>query len=490
MRWSEPEAWAATWTQSSRLPVLSLILVSGLIATALVTLLAGSPDEKHISVYSNAANYSLTVLQRNGTDYIGVFELFEPLGAVSAKANGDRWKFRYNDVECDFLANKQNATVRGAALLLTGNFLLENGRGFVPLSSLGTLLPRILGGPITFNLAARRLFIGNVGVHFTAQASNAVPPKLVMNFSSPVNPAIATEPGKLRMTFTHEPVVAPGSQVLTFDSKTIPSASFQESNGAAEIVVNSTSPVMASFSNDGRTITIAPPAPAVQAQTPTQALGPIAASPVPTTTVASVPAPTTQHVFALIDAAHGGDERGAALSDQLPEKDVTLAFARRLREELIAHGLSASLLRDGDTTVSLDQRAAVANSSGTSIYICVHAAADGGGVNLYDALLSQAGENHGGFLDWASAQAQFRSASQSAETGIAAELRNSRLSVRSLAAPLRPLNNITAAAIAIEITPANGNVSQLISAEYQHQIAGAIAAGLVDVRDQLQVQTR
>src|SRR5581483_11734978 len=103
----------------------------------------------------------------------------------------------------------------------------------------------------------------------------------VMSFSSPVNPAIATEPGKLRMTFTHEPVVAPGSQVLTFDGKTIPSASFQESNGAAEIVVNSTSPVMASFSNDGRTITIAPPALAVQAQKPTQAPSPTPASPVP-----------------------------------------------------------------------------------------------------------------------------------------------------------------------------------------------------------------
>ncbi|HZP62151.1 MAG TPA: N-acetylmuramoyl-L-alanine amidase [Terriglobales bacterium] len=464
-----------------------LLVFSTVLVTFVAIFLSGAPEEKRISVYSTAANYSATVFQRNGVDYVGVFELLEPLGSVSAKANGDRWKFRYNDLECGFQANKPTVTVRGTALLLTGTFLLENGRGFVPVSSLGVLLPRILGGPITFNQPARRLFIGNVGVHFTAQIADA---KLVMSFSSPVNPAIATEPGKLRMTFTHEPVVAPGSQVLTFDSKTIPSASFQESNGAAEIVVNSTSPVMASFSNDGRTITIAPPALAVQAQKPTQAPSPTPASPVPTTTVASVPAPTPQHVFAIIDAAHGGDERGAALTDQLPEKDVTLAFARRLREELIAHGLTASLLRDGDTTIGLDQRAAMANSSGAAIYISVHAAADGGGVNLYGALLSQPGENHGVFLDWETAQAQFRSASQNAENGVAGELRNSRLLVRALAAPLRPLNNIAAPAIAVEISAANGNVSQLISAEYQHQVAGAIAAGLVDVRDQLQVQAK
>jgi N-acetylmuramoyl-L-alanine amidase len=132
----------------------------------------------------------------------------------------------------------------------------------------------------------------------------------------------------------------------------------------------------------------------------------------------------------------------------------------------------------------------MANSSGAAIYISVHAAADGGGVNLYGALLSQPGENHGVFLDWETAQAQFRSASQNAENGVAGELRNSRLLVRALAAPLRPLNNIAAPAIAVEISAGNGNVSQLISAEYQHQVAGAIAAGLVDVRDQLQVQAK
>jgi len=485
MRWSEVKPESQTSQSGSRnVPVSLIILISALLVAAFAVLLSGAPDEKRISVYSNAANYSVTALQRNSVDYVGIFELLEPLGSVSAKANGDRWKFRYNDIECDFQANKQNVTVRGSALLLTGNFILENGRGFVPLSSLGVLLPRILGGPITFNQPARRLFIGNVGVHFTAQVSND---KLVMNFSTPVNPTIATEPGKLRMTFTHEPLVAPGSKSLTFDSKTIPSAAYQESNGAAEVVVNSTSAVMASFSNDGRTITIAPPAPVAQAQArPT--VQPASAPAAPVSPAAALP--PAQHVFALIDAAHGGDERGAALTDQLPEKDVTLAFARGLREELIAHGLSAALLRDGDTTIALDQRAAMANSSGTSFYICVHAAADGGGINLYGALLSQTGENHGAFLDWDTAQAQSRPASQSAANGIAAELRNRRLSVRTLAAPLRPLNNIAIPAIAIEIGPANGNVSQLISAEYQHQVAGAVAAGLVDLRDQLQVQAK
>src|SRR5207244_3715728 len=139
---------------------------------------------------------------------------------------------------------------------LPGKFKLENGRGLVPLASLGTVLPQFLGAPVAFRESSRRLFIGNVSVHFVAQVNRANPPSLVMEFSSPVNPMIATEPGKLRMVFTHEPIVPPSSQTLTFDSKTIPSASYQEDNGAVEITVNGSVPLFASFSNDGRTITV------------------------------------------------------------------------------------------------------------------------------------------------------------------------------------------------------------------------------------------
>jgi N-acetylmuramoyl-L-alanine amidase len=49
------------------------------------------------------------------------------------------------------------------------------------------------------------------------------------------------------------------------------------------------------------------------------------------------------------------------------------------------------------------------------------------------------------------------------------------------------LNNITSAAIAIEIAPLSGDVSQLNSAAYQQPIAAAVAAGVADARDKLQV---
>jgi len=448
-----------------------------------VLLLYSSPEEKRISIYSTAANYTLPVLERNGDEYIGLLEVFEPLGSVSAKANGSHWKFRYYDVESDFTAGKTRARIHGSDFDLPSNFLLENRRGLVPLSCLGTLLPRILGGPVTFNQNSRRLFIGNVAVHFTAQVSKTTPPKLVINFTAPVNPLIATEPGKLRMVFTHEAVAAPGSQVLTFDSKIIPSASFQENNGAAELVVAASVPLIASFSHDGRSITIEPLAQATTpAQPPQTAAGAATATPASGTTAPAA----IRRYFAVVDPSHGGDERGASLTDQLAEKDITLAFARRLRQELETRGLATLLLRDGDATLSIDQRASLTNSAHPAIYICVHAASQGNGVRVYTALVPAGAENRGPFLSWDAAQAAFQQLSRSAGTSLVTELQNKQIPARSLIAPLRPLNNITTAALALELAPPSDDVSQLNSPAYQLLIAGAIAAGVADLRDKLE----
>jgi N-acetylmuramoyl-L-alanine amidase len=308
-----------------------------------------------------------------------------------------------------------------------------------------------------------------------------------MNFTSPVNPMIATEPGKLRMVFTREPLVPPGSQTLTFDSPAIPSATFQENNGTAEIIVNGPVPLFASFSNEGRTITITPaPQAAPRAQTPTAQPVPPPPGSSPTPPGAPpVAVPTAVQYFVVVDPSHGGSERGAALSDQLAEKDVTLAFALRLRQQLQAHGLTTLLLREGDTTVSLDQRANMTNAAHPAIYVCLHATSQGSGIRLYTALLPTGAEGRGPFLDWNTAQSGFRAASQTADSSLAAELVKRQVAVRSLLAPQRPLNNITAAAVALEIAPQAGRVADLYSPAYQQLVAESVTAGIEAVRDQL-----
>src|SRR5205823_6944255 len=82
----------------------------GILFAALVlcaSLLLSAPSEqKRVSIYSTAANYSLAVLDRDHRDYVSLLEVLEPLGTVTAKADGSRWKFRYNNVEAEFNAGK------------------------------------------------------------------------------------------------------------------------------------------------------------------------------------------------------------------------------------------------------------------------------------------------------------------------------------------------------------------------------------------------
>ncbi len=447
----------------------------------LVILPAGSADEKKITIYSTLTNFSLPIYDRNSVEYVGLLEVMEPLGNVTSRTDGLHWKLRFNDVDAEFVTGRNRAKINGRDVDLPSNFLLESGRGLVPLTSLGTILPRIVSSPVTFNPGSRRLFVGNVATHFTAQLSHTTPPRLVMNFSSPVNPTIATEPGKLRMSFRREPVVAPGTPTLTFDDAAIPSAVYSETNGAAEIAVNGSVPLMASFSNDGRTITIAP---APQQTSPSASA---AGTPSTSAPAGQPSSPPTQarHFFAVVDASHGGDDRGATLTDKLAEKDVTLALARRLRQELEARGISTLVLRDSDANLSFDQRAIFTNTAHPMVYIALHAASDGKGVRLYTALLPAGGENNGPFLAWDTAQTQFLPASQVAVQGVASELARRQIQVRSLAAPVRPLNNLIAAAIAVEVAPPGSDVMDLSLPAYQQNVMSAVANGLAAVRDRL-----
>ncbi|MGC2648203.1 MAG: N-acetylmuramoyl-L-alanine amidase [Candidatus Sulfotelmatobacter sp.] len=455
----------------------------GILLSLALPFSAAAP-EKRLSVYSTVANYSLPILQRQGRDYIGLLELLEPLGTVSAKSEGPRWRLHYNNVLGDFIVGKNHARVQGRDADLSAKFLMENGRGLVPLASLNSLLLRFLGGPANLHEESGRLFIGNVGTHFTAATTDSS--HLVFQFSAPVNPSVATEPGRLRMTFSHEPVTAPASPTLTFSSKTIPSATYSESNGAAQITVNATTPLIASFSKDGRTITLAP-AKSQIASTAAPSPTPPALQNTPRVPAQpAIPASTQRRYFAVVDASHGGTDRGEALSPTLAEKDVTLAFARLLRQELESRGISTLVLRDSDANLSLDDRAFFANSTHAAVYVALHATSTGHGVRVYTSMLPYSnGDDSGPFRSWATAQASFMPLSHIAAASVAEALKKDEITVRDLTAPLRPLNNIVTAAIAVEVAPPASNVSALTAPDYQQLVAGAVANGIAAVRAQL-----
>jgi N-acetylmuramoyl-L-alanine amidase len=87
--------------------------------------------------------------------------------------------------------------------------------------------------------------------------------------------------------------------------------------------------------------------------------------------------PMSEHgrdVVVAIDAGHGGDDPGASGHKGTHEKDVVVAIARRVAEELDAQpGMHAVLVRNGDYFVPLRKRIEIAHAAQADFFMSIHA---------------------------------------------------------------------------------------------------------------------
>ena len=74
----------------------------------------------------------------------------------------------------------------------------------------------------------------------------------------------------------------------------------------------------------------------------------------------------------VIDAGHGGFDRGGIPGQRVPEKDMALNVAVRLKLKLQNAGYKVVMTRDTDVFVPLPSRVAIANSYRNAIFICIH----------------------------------------------------------------------------------------------------------------------
>ena len=500
MRWIEPGR-ARAFSCSARnekgkspKPGARVFLLS-LFILSFLTSGVRSAEDKLLTIYSPGKVSAVPVTDRGRTEYVDLIAVLDPLGKLDVRQDGPKWKLRLDGNECQFQEGKSKGKVRGHDFVVPQPLYSEQGRLLFPLPSLPSFLQSLLRQPLRFHAAARRLFVGSALNPFGAEFINSTPPKLIFNFTGAVSPAIANEPGKMEIVFSRDPVVSTGPDVLAFKDNTITSAAYEEKNGGARITIHATAPLLATFSNGGKTLTVTPAPSAVA--TNAAAKPSVAAAtgnappppPPPATSGITPPARVPAHRFLVaIDPSHGGDERGAALSDALAEKDLTLSLARTLRQELQARGVDVLMLRDADTTLTTDQRAIVANTNRAALYLCLHAGSLGKGVRLYTSLVpAEAGSSRGDFIPWDLAQSGFLNSSRQVASTLAGELQARQVEVRVLSASLPPLNHVAAPAIAVEVAPRGPNdVSDLTSLLYQKSIASALAAGVVSARNRME----
>ena len=216
----------------------------------------------------------------------------------------------------------------------------------------------------------------------------------------------------------------------------------------------------------------------------------------------------------VVDAGHGGVEDGAHGPGGTLEKNVTLIVARRLKSALEARlGVRVILTRDGDATVDLDERAALANNNKADLFVSLHAnasvRASAAGAEVFYLSLEDYGDQAqrvakgetealpvfgGGTRDievilWEMAQARYIEESAALAKEVEAGLRERVLmSPRAIQqAPFRVLVGANMPAVLVEmgfITNAEQE-RQLVSEPFQSSVVQSLVDSIIRYRDKL-----
>ena len=492
-----PKTAVMAGTRYSLLPIAYRLLpVFSLLPIACCLLLLGAPPEQErFSVYAPQARFSLPVHSLDGRDYVGFFELIEPLAAPELHAEGSKWKLRIADpsapgktAEAEFQEGSTLARVRGKRIILAAPARSENRRLMLPLHGIGAVLIPLLGTDLIFHEASRRMFLGGAGELISSELHKGDPSTLALHFPEAVSPNINSEGDSLKLSFTRDPVIS-FTENEPINDKLLSSSTFNESNGAATLTIKGTAPLLAKFADNGKTIlvTAAPAPPAAEVVTTAPSIAPApSVPPIPQPTAApAIPAavPATKVVnsipafLVVIDAAHGGSDTGARVTPNLPEKEITLSLARRLRQELQSRHIACDLLRDSDTDIALDQRALSANLARASIFVSLHAE-PGSNLRIYTAALPSpptGAMDRNGFLPWPSAQGAFTAESTLLAAAVADSMKKRDLAVQVHPAFVQPLHSIAAPAIAVE-APADSKGLKVSEDSIAGALADAIAA--------------
>ena len=112
-----------------------------------------------------------------------------------------------------------------------------------------------------------------------------------------------------------------------------------------------------------------------------------------------------------IDAGHGGDDEGAIGVSGAREKDITLAIAREVSRGLRTRGFKVVETRSSDEFLSLERRTTIANASGASLLVSIHA-------NSAPSPLAHGIETY--YMDLASDAAALRLAERENRSGLVA----------------------------------------------------------------------
>lgn len=201
---------------------------------------------------------------------------------------------------------------------------------------------------------------------------------------------------------------------------------------------------------------------------------------------------TVQPAFSVvIDAAHGGANTGAHITDNIAEKDITMALSKTLRNALASRSIAVITTRDADSDLPVSQRAGIANHALASACLILHATATGSGVHLFTSSLvpipavasTPAAQTGTSLVPWQTAQAVWVTRSLRLSSEINSALGQAGIPASLGVASVAPLDNLSCPAVAIEVAPLVANKAASISdSKYQQRVIDALASAILEWR--------
>jgi len=200
-----------------------------------------------------------------------------------------------------------------------------------------------------------------------------------------------------------------------------------------------------------------------------------------------------------IDAGHGGHDRGVAIRENVFEKDVALAIARKLRWSLEKRlGVEVVLSRADDQARSLEDRIVAANRARSSLFISIHTGNAPGSATAHSfayttrwiAAGTSAGETRSAqtlFVPWWEAQRGSLAWSERLAECVQTEMNRALNGGRDLAfrrSPIKLLSALAMPAVLVEI--GNARVpdfqAKVYSEPFQNLVAATLAAAVEKFR--------
>jgi N-acetylmuramoyl-L-alanine amidase len=282
------------------------------------------------------------------------------------------------------LSTSQGLASLGGRVVSVAAAPVRQGRGWlVPIDTVGRAFPLLLQTPVSVRRESRLVLVGDVKVpRITARAdAQGDRERVVIDIDPPTRHATTQDGTRLVVRFQAEALDVTPAPVTP--GPLLQSIHLDESGTA---VVLDLGPAFASFQASDQpgergatrlTIDLAPgggPPASTPAQGPPAAGGAAPGTPATVEPPLLFEPPTTALRTIVLDPGHGGDETGAKGPGGALEKDVALAVARQLKGLLESRlGVRVLLTRDGDQTVALDARAALANNNKADVFVSLHA---------------------------------------------------------------------------------------------------------------------